>query len=257
MVVALVTVVALSACKVDISVDVVVDRNGSGLVTVTMTADKDITDQVPNLADDLMFDDLVDVGWRLEGPANTKSGGLRVVLVHSFNTPSEATKLLNSLNGDKGPFLEMLLIRTGKSTDSTFTLSGRLEVTGRLNAFADDALTKLLGSAPYAGTIKAANLDVGDAVSVVFNAELPGDVKTTSGIEIENSKAHTWRSTFDGGATQINLTTQNKDLIASIAGIGRVALIVLLVGWLLFCGILALLVVRAQHRRKQRATPPA
>ncbi|MEI6403188.1 MAG: hypothetical protein WCP59_13465, partial [Actinomycetota bacterium] len=66
--------IALTACRVDVAVDVEMVENGSGVVTVTAVADAELVARAPGLADDLRFDDLLAAGWVLEGPATTADG---------------------------------------------------------------------------------------------------------------------------------------------------------------------------------------
>ncbi|QRN81503.1 MAG: hypothetical protein JK586_08935, partial [Nocardiopsis sp. BM-2018] len=53
------------------AVDVVIEPDGTGVVTVEAIADAGLTGQVDGLADALVFDDVVDAGWELDGPTTT------------------------------------------------------------------------------------------------------------------------------------------------------------------------------------------
>ena len=157
-------VLVLSSCRVDSDITLAVKPNGTGTISVVITADKGIVAKAPGLKADIRTDDLVAAGWKVQGPTDTKDGGLTITLTHDFLGPAEATTLLGQINGTRGPLHEMVMTRTGKDTNSTYTLAGRLEINGGLNAFADDATLNLLGSAPYAADVQAAGLDLGDAV---------------------------------------------------------------------------------------------
>lgn len=244
----------LSACKVETNVTVDLSRDGSGTITIVATADKDIIDEVPNLAEDLNFSDL-DAAWVIDGPTSTDSGGLRVQLTHDFNTPEEATTLLGALSDDKGPFKDLALTRKGADNKSTFDLSGTLEVTGGLSAFADAEVMKLIGDPPFSGSLQYANVDIGDAVEINLIANLPGDLKTSNGTLTANG-AQSWHVSFDGKSTEIKYTTLNNDFAATTASIIRKVLIVVAALWVAGAGVLALLVVRAQRRRTTRKAPP-
>ena len=125
---------ALASCRVDTNVDLSVNPNGSGKVTVTVTADADVVKAAPNLRTDVRNDDLRSAGWKTQGPDDTKDGGLTVTFSHEFRTPAEATTLLAQVNDTKGPLKAVALARSGKNSNSTFTLSGTLEVNGGLEA---------------------------------------------------------------------------------------------------------------------------
>ena len=80
----------LSACRVDIKLDVAADRDGAGRLTVTSDIDNEAATLVPGLAEDLRLDDLLQSGWKVEGPTQVNNGGLRVVLTYDFESPAEA-----------------------------------------------------------------------------------------------------------------------------------------------------------------------
>lgn len=244
-------VVLLAACRVDTTVSLRVEPNGSGTVTVTVTADKDVVDKAPNLAADVRLDDLKKVGWTVTGPDETDDGGLVVVLRHPFRTPAEATAALSQVSGANGPLHAVALSRTGTDTNSTWTLSGRLEVVGGLQAFADQAAIQLLGGAPYEADIQDLGIDLGDAVGVTFDATLPGKVDASTGLPVEG--VLTWKVPMDGSATDLATTASNVDVASSVAGVGRWVVAVLAVAWVL--GALALFVM-VQNARTRRPGAP-
>ena len=241
----------LCACRVDSTVSLVVSPNGSGKITVVVTADKDIVAQAPGLKADIRTDDLKAAGWKIDGPKDTKEGGLVLTVSHNFNNPTEATALLQQVNGARGPLHNAVLTRTGKPTNSTWDLTGRLEVSGGLQAFADDATNTLIGSAPYAEQVKEAGMDLGDAVGVTFTASLPGNVTKTSGQVADG--IITWRVPMDGTPTEIATQVVNTDVASSISQVGIVLLRGLLILWVL--GSIGLIVMVKFSKRSRRPTP--
>ena len=241
--------VALTSCRVDQSVSLHVQPNGSGDVTVVVTADKDVIAKAPNLATDLRTDDLTTAGWKVSKPVKTKTGGLSLTLVHNFKNPAEANVVLSQVSGAKGPLHEMLVSRSGKDTNSKWALTGRLEVTGGLEAFIDDAGVKLLGSAPYLADVEEAGLDLGDAVGLSFTAQLPGKIDQTTGVEGQNGI--TWSVPMDGSKVDVATTSTNVDIASSISRVGKVLLLALLVLWIVGTLILLMLVGNARQRRGQ------
>lgn len=237
----------LAACRVDTTVSLKVDRNGSGEIVVVVTADKDIVKQAPKLSTDLNFGDMTKLGWKVTGPTSTDDGGLQVALTHNFVNESEATTLLAQLNGNRGPFRDVKLAREGKSRDSVWKLTGRLEVTGGLQAFADDQLMQVVGATPYEQTVKDAGLDLGKAVGLTFDATLPGDIKSTTGVE--QNGVLTWRVATDGTPVDLTTTTNEVDVAGTIGGILSFVARALLFLWLAFIGWIGFLVWRKQSRR--------
>jgi hypothetical protein len=242
----------LSSCRVDQSVSLTVKHNGSGEVTVVITADKNIVAKAPNLAADLRTDDLVAVGWEVSKPVETKTGGLTVTLVRPFRNPAEANIALSQVNGPKGPLHEMVVTRTGKDTNSQWSLAGRLEVTGGLEAFIDDAGLELVGAAPYLANVQEAGLDLGDAVGITFTATLPGEIEQSTGVRGDGIVS--WAVPMDGSKVDIATTSTNVDVVSSISRVSKVLLLGLLVLWIAAMVILLLLVGNARQRRSRPPT---
>jgi hypothetical protein len=244
----------LSSCRVDQTVSLAVEPNGSGKVTVVITADKAIVAKAPKLAEDLRTDDLVEAGWKVTKPVKTKAGGLTVTLVRPFRNPAEANIALSQVNGPKGPLHEMVVTRSGKDTNSQWSLAGRLEVTGGLEAFIDDAGLTLVGAAPYLANVQEAGLDLGDAVGITFTATLPGEIDQSTGLKGDGVVS--WAVPMDGSKVDIATTSTNVDVVSSISRVGKALLLGLLVLWIAATIVLLLLVGNARQRRANRASPP-
>ncbi|MTA93804.1 MAG: hypothetical protein F2545_05515 [Actinobacteria bacterium] len=240
-------VLFLSSCRVDQTISLEVNRNGTGTVTVTAIANKAILDAAPELAADIRTDDLVTAGWKVDGPTPTDDGGLRIEISRDFKDPTEATLILGQVNGPRGPLQEAVLTRSGKDTNSLWTLAGRLEVNGGLQAFIDDAAFELLGSAPYAADIEEAGLDLGAAVGLNFTVSMPGEIESTTGVQ--NNGTVSWLVPMDGSRVDIATSSTNVDVVSSVAGVGRVLLLAILVLWIAGMAVLLLLVLNAKQRR--------
>ena len=243
-----VAIVALSACRVDSTVSLKVNPNGSGTVTVVVTADKDVVAKTKNLEADLRTQDLEAAGWKVSKPITAPNGSMSVTLTRDFRTPSEATTVLSQVNDTRGPLKNVVLSRSGKDTNSSWKLTGKLEVNGGLAAFADDETLPLLDGAPYKAELEASGLDLGKAVGVSFEVSLPGKVDTTTGIQ-ENGKI-LWRVPMDGSSTDIATTSTNVAVASSVSRVARVILLALLVLWVATVLILLLLVLGARGRRR-------
>lgn len=239
--------VVLSSCRVDSVVSIVVERDGSGSLELLLTADNDIVNQAPRLSTDLDFADMVAAGWTVTGPESTDDGGLRVLLSHAFDNETQASALLTQINGNRGPFRDVRITREGKSRDSVWKLTGRLEVTGGLQAFADDQLLQVVGATPYEETVKEAGLDLGKALSLQVNVTLPGKVQSTTGFPQDG--VLTWRVATDGTPVDLSTTTNEVDVAGTLGGILSFVARALLVVWLAVIGWVGLRVWRRQSRR--------
>ena len=228
-VVALAATVVLSSCRVDQTVSLEVSPNGSGRITVALAADAGVVAKVPDLAADVRTDDLEESGWDVDGPDKTDDGGLRLVLTRDFDTPEQATAILSQVSGANGPLRTVTLARSGKDTNSVWNLTGSLQVTGGLRAFIDDAGAELIGGAPFAGEVKDAGLEIGEAVGIEFTASLPGKIDSTTGVAGDGGI--TWRVPMDGSTIDVATTATNVDVGASVARAGRGILRFLFVVW--------------------------
>jgi hypothetical protein len=245
-----VAVVCLSACRVDTKVALKVNPNGSGNVTVTATVDSDIVAKQPNIKADLRTADLTKAGWVITGPTSTKDGGLTVSATHKFRNPTEATHLLSTIDGSRGPLVNVQLQRTGKDSNSTWNLTGTLEVNGGLAAFADDNTLTVLGTNPYAQQVAASGLDLGKALGVQFTAQLPGKVLKTSGQVSGNTI--TWQIPTDGTPTEIATSTNNLDIASNVARVAKYLVVILLIVWVIGSLVLLAAVANARRRRTPR-----
>jgi len=255
----LVAALALTACKVDTSVDVVVQPDGSGTITLTAVADAELVAKAPGLAEDLRFDDVEAAGWTVEGPTVTDDGGLQVVVSHPFATVQEATALLQSLNGPDGPLHDVVLGRTVTDDDITTTLTGVARVDGGIDAFVDTEVLTAIGGSPFADDIAATGLSPSEVVVLTFNADLPGSATSQGGGSPVDGRTDvlTWRIPLDG--TQLDLTSvfvQGQGRPSGIWGaIATVSLGALVVWCVLAVGFIAF-VANARRQRAMRRPPP-
>jgi hypothetical protein len=143
----------------------------------------------------------------------------------------------------------MVVTRTGKDTNSQWSLAGRLEVTGGLEAFIDDAGLELVGAAPYLANVREAGLDLGDAVGLTFTAILPGDIEQSTGVRGDGIVS--WAVPMDGSKIDIATTSTNVDVASSISRVSKVLILGLLVLWIAATIILLLLVGNSRQRRSR------
>jgi hypothetical protein len=241
---------ALGACRVDVTVHVEVASDGSGTVTVTAIADAEVVAQAPGLAEDLRFDDAVANGWVVDGPTATGDGGLRVELKHDFATVAEATALLQSINGVGGPLHAMTLTRVASDSQVTTFLTGTLRVDGDLQAFADSELLAAIGGTPYVDEIRDGGLAPMDAVSFTLTADLPGEA-TTAGQPTQ------WSAPVDGTTLDVAATTAVARGGSSLWSTVSTVALIALVGWCLAAIAFIVFVAKTRRRRKRAAASNA
>lgn len=240
----------LGGCRVDVTVLLDVEPDGTGTLTVTAVADADVVEAAPGLADDLRLDDLVEAGWEIDGPTTTPDGGLEVAVSHGFSTPEEAVALLATLNGVNGPFQQVQLTRTQTDDAATFTLDGAGRIDAGLAAFADPALLAAVGATPYAADIAEAALSPAQAFGLVFVADLPGSVDSTTSTAEDGTLS--WTIPLDGSSVPFATTvTQRVGREGPWKVVADVALGALVV-WIVLSTVFIGYVVLARRRRANR-----
>ncbi len=202
----------LVGCRVSVDVELAVATDGTGTLTIVVTADQELVAKAPEVATDLRVDDLRAAGWTVTGPDRTADGGLRVELVHAFTDPDEAQRLLGTLNGPGGPLrgLRLELERSFARTTTNFT--GEIRLDG-LGAFGDDALTAALGGTPpFGGAVT--NPGAAVAVSVVLRA--PGRVLSGNGA-VEDGSVRWVAEPVGSSSTPMQATVEATDTEALAA----------------------------------------
>lgn len=235
-------VLLVSACRVDTRVDLTVQPNGAGRITVTARADREVVQRAPGLAADLRFDDAEKAGWVNDRVGNGTDGSLEVVLHHDFTDISSANAILRTINGTNGPLHDFFLQRTANADEVNTSVTGLLRVDGGLDAFADPKALTAIGGTPYAAEIAAANMKPADAVGVTLVVQLPG------------AKSATYTVPIDGTAVTVknvsHLTagaSSNWGVVASVLGVALVA-------WCVGAALFVAWVARERRRRAERRT---
>lgn len=249
----LVCAVALAACQLDVEVDVVVNPDGTGDITMVATADAEVVNAVPNLVDDLVLDDAIAAGWDIDGPTSTDDGGLTLTMTHDFLSANEATNLLLSLGP---PFTGMRVARgTSASGDvTTNQLDGRLVLTDGFDTFADSDLIAAVGSLPFSEEIEASGATPTENMSVTIRASLPGvlNEEATNGIATDDGFLE-WTAPLDGSVLEWSAeTTQAPAEGDRWARPLSIAALLLLIAWVAFMTFFIGFVVLARWRRARR-----
>lgn len=229
--VALMAVIVLTGCRLDTSVRVEMNSDGTGTVTVTAVADAELMERVPNPDEQLRFGDAESAGWTVEGPTQSAGGGATIVLTHQFSGAGEATALLNSLGG---PLREMSITRVVEGVDAQATatndLAGRAVLVDGFRGFADQALVDAVGGTPFADELERRT--PADTMTVELEVSLPGEVADTNGER--DGRAATWQLPLDGTEQVLQLTTRQEPGSGDSGWTGTVATAALLamLAWL-------------------------
>ena len=247
--------VALTACHLDVTVDVAMQPDGTGTVTVEAVADAELVSQVPDLVDDLRLDDAIANGWQVAGPTPLEGGGMSITLTHAFHSAEELASVLNSIGP---PLTDMQAARTTDPADpdgpTTNAIDGTLVLPNGYESFADAALVEAVGGQPFGDQIAASGLTPSEAMSFTFRVSLPGElVSSETGTEVGDGVIE-WKAPLDG--TSVDLLTQTVQRPAGSGNswarpLSNVAF-VLLIGWIAVSVAFIVFVAVARRNRRHR-----
>jgi hypothetical protein len=233
---ALLAVLVGSACEVRTSVDVVVEEDGSGTVSVAVGLDEAALAQVPDLDADgvsgvadltalVRVADLEAAGWTVTPPAEPSSGFVWIRVSKPFGTPDEANAILAEITGPEGPLRDLSLTRsTGfASTDLSFT--GTADLSGGLEAFGDAGLAQALDGEPLGEDVAEIEQRIGGSVADAFRFDVTVDLPGSS-------SAASWSPRLGEPAESLSARSTVRDVpvlvLTGLAAVAGIAFVVVL-----------------------------
>lgn len=246
------SLLALSACRLDVSVDVAMEPDGTGIVTVLATADAELAGRVPGLVDDLRLDDAVDNGWTVEGPTEAADGSLSITLTHRFTSHVELANVLNSIGP---PLTQMAAARTTEDDQTTNAINGELTLPNGFESFADADLIAAVGGMPFADEFAADGQRPEDAMSFTFRVSLPGElISAETGTEVADGVIE-WNAPLDGSSVNLYTATVQRpaEEVGAWAGpLSTVAFVALVVWVLISVAFIAFVAIARTGKRRRR-----
>lgn len=231
--------VILSACQIDAVVDVEVQEDGSGTVTLTTSFNEQVIDAAPELIDSLRTEDLPAAGWQVEELVN----GPQLVVVRAtkgFANANDLNGVLAEIAGPNTLFSDFSVDRTRSFARTTYELSGNIDPRITLSTFGDDNITGLVGNPlglSLAELEQIAGRPLDETVSLEFTVTLPSTVEANT-TDTEGQTARWSLSPQDPLPTDIEVSSSIEDQEPRIwAAVALVALGVL--GTLIIFRILA------------------
>lgn len=243
----------LTACRLDVVVNVEMDPDGTGVVTVEATADAELVERVPELVDDLRLDDAVENGWEVDGPTLTEDGGAEIVLTRPFSSAAELANVLTSIGP---PLTQMAAARTeGEDGQVVNGINGVLTLPNGYESFADDALVAAVGGLPFGDEIAASGVPIDQAFSFTYRVALPGELESAeTGTDVGDGVVE-WVAPLDGSAVDLYIATVQRpaDEGASWAGPLATVSFVALVAWVVLAGgFIAIVAIARRNKRRRR-----
>ena len=252
LVLGVVCVLVLTACRLDVVVNVEMEPDGTGTVRVEAIADAELVAQVPNLVDDLRLDDAIENGWEVDGPTALEDGGLEIVLTHPFASAAELANVLTSIGP---PLTQMAAARTeGVDGQIVNGINGVLVLPDGYESFADDALVAAVGGVPFGEEIAASGVPIEDAFSFTYRVALPGELESAeTGTDVGDDVIE-WVAPLDGSTVDLYIATVQRpaDEGSSWAGpVATVSLVALIV-WVAAAGVFIAVVAVARRSKRRR-----
>ncbi len=211
---------ALSACRIDTTVTVDIERNGSGNVDVAVAVSEKAIERIPDLAEQLQLDDLRQTGWKIEGPSLEDDGNTWIRAIKPFASPDDLPTVLDEI----GIFNNIVLTRERSFAATEWSLAGEFDVTGGVDRFGDAELAELLGGRLTGVDVEAIETDlrkpIADTLGFSLVVRLGDDVDANS--EETDGRTATWTARVDDvGPTPLEIASSVKDdrprLLALIA----------------------------------------
>ena len=226
--------VLAAACRVDTAVEVDIDDDGAGVVTVVFTADADAVVRVPELAEGLRLDDVRDAGWAVDGPISRGDGGVEVRAVKEFESSSQLPVVLAEIAGEGVIFSEVVLEQTRSFAESSYEFRAVIDPAPPVEAFSDGALAAIFGGQPFGRPLEDLIAEAGrpqDSLGLEFTLTLLdsdeafgastgsyaalGEEPVAVAPEIEGSTA-IWRFSYGDPRAEVSASTTLRDTIAPL-----------------------------------------
>jgi len=219
-----------AACEVRTEIDVRVDEDGGGLVTVAVTLDAEAAGKISDLDAQLRVEDLEATGWKVTRPAPTPDGGLRLTAEKRFTRPEQLGGIMTELTGVDGPFRDFTLERTHSFGKTTYELDGTADLSAGVEAFGDDELRVALGGPALGQPPEALEQQAGRPLSEAAPFELQ--------VRLPNGDGQTFTPVLGGEAVTVAAESSVESSLARLLVIGSVlcAVLAVLLFWLIGSG---------------------
>lgn len=176
----------VSACRVDTTVDVAVESNGSGTVTVDVRADAAATERIGDPTKAIRLADLREAGWQVADPRVSAKGDLHLRATRKFGSAAELGRVLGEIGrGADGPFIGVVTLRISDGFARTdYRFAADLKLSGSVDELSDPALTEVLGGLPVGRTpeeLSALGLGPEGLGTLRVRVDLPGKVRDHTG----------------------------------------------------------------------------
>lgn len=159
----------LAACEVRAEIDVAIDSDGSGQITVAMGFDPGALDRLGHPEHALHTEDLEAVGWEISEPETDEEGFTWISGERSFGTVEELAAVLAEVSGTNGPLRDPMIEEVETDEEISRTFSVTVDLSDGLDTFSDPELEETLRGEPFGGVDEAVEDDEGRPVEEMFD----------------------------------------------------------------------------------------
>lgn len=178
------------------------------------------------------------------GPRKEGDGRTWIRASKPFDTPADATAVVEQISGKNGPFTDFHLTRSRSFLTTKTSFTGTVDLSSGVEAFGDDQLRTRLGGSSIGVDPKKLEKQLGQVLDRVFTfrvqTRLPGKVESNAPLEADQGAE--WRPKLGEKVTLV--ATSSALNTRQVAG----AVIAVL-------AVVALVVVLAVRRLRRRADP--
>ncbi len=141
----------LTACQVEIEVDVGFNEDGSGVVTVGVALDEQAMALNPDIASLLLTEDIEDPasGWTYNEPRIDELGRTSFSASKPFSSPEQLELVLAEIFISDDVFRDFAFERDTSFAKIDYRVTGVVDLSDGLDLFADPELTERLGGEPF------------------------------------------------------------------------------------------------------------
>ncbi|MGZ8762745.1 MAG: hypothetical protein ACXW2Y_05410 [Acidimicrobiia bacterium] len=232
----------LTACRIDATVSVRVQEDGSGTVRVRVVLDP-VAVRAAESGDATLdglvrLDDLPAAGWRVEPWVRRADGSAVLVVRHPFSSPEQLEAAMADLNGADGPLRAVRLERGSDPVRTTFDFRALADLAGLESGVASDQ--------QLAANLSAQRVDVA-GLDAALTARLRDALRMNVAVALPGGGTRVWR--LPPGTRSVLETSSSQPDLVRITWLGS--------GVILGAAALALVFFgeRKAGRRRRRVEP--
>lgn len=220
----------LAGCRMTVAVDIAVNPDLTGRVTVGVGLDDEALVRAGDLDQQLRVDDVRAAGWEV-GSARLEDDGLTWVrATKAFADPAQFSLIMEELTGPDGVFRDWALAESSSITGTEWTVDGIVDLTGGPEAFSDPQLTESLGGDPFGGSLAEIEREEGRPVADLVDFRVTVDLPAAAAPDVTEA------SFSDPAPTRVSAASTERSWWATGWTVGLVLLVAVLVAVVLRAG---------------------